>query len=212
LSLANPKIYNDNKLWITPLDTVKFLYKYNLIENIELFPSDEWLIKMTAEHLDNNKINNIKNIIEDKKYNKISKLNFISLKLLEAYSSVQYKENDIDKDVFKIFKNSINSSAENNGSIFDISKYKSPNKIPNERQINIGYKNIDKEEFLKLSFLPASHLLNDNNREYFGESELKISYLSVLLNKDNIYYPNLSRQLFQKSNSINSCYLMLHFH
>jgi hypothetical protein len=30
LSLANPKIYNDKKIWITPLDSVKFLYKYNL--------------------------------------------------------------------------------------------------------------------------------------------------------------------------------------
>ncbi|MCF6340011.1 MAG: hypothetical protein L3J10_04560 [Sulfurimonas sp.] len=27
-----------------------------------------------------------------------------------------------------------------------------------------------------------------------------------------IYYPNLSRQLFQKSNSLNTCYPMLHFH
>ena len=34
--------------------------------------------------------------------------------------------------------------------------------------------------------MPASHLLNDYNREYFGESELKIFNLSVLLNKNNI--------------------------
>ncbi|MCF6341034.1 MAG: hypothetical protein L3J10_09855 [Sulfurimonas sp.] len=30
--------------------------------------------------------------------------------------------------------------------------------------------------------------------------------------KQAIYYPNLSRQLFQKSNSLNTCYPMLHFH
>lgn len=186
LSLANPKIYDDNKLWITPLDTVKFLYKYNLIEKSELFPSNEWLIKMTAENLNSNEINNIKDIVKNKKYNKISKLDFNTLKLLEAYSSVKYKNNDISIDEFKIFKNSINNSTKNNGNTFDISKYKSPNKIPNERQIGIGYKNINEDEFLKLSFLPASHLLNDNNKEYFGESELKIGYLSILVNKDEI--------------------------
>ncbi|MCF6341129.1 MAG: hypothetical protein L3J10_10350 [Sulfurimonas sp.] len=30
--------------------------------------------------------------------------------------------------------------------------------------------------------------------------------------KSKLYYPNLSRQLFQKSNSLNTCYPMLHFH
>ncbi|MEA2017419.1 MAG: DUF4105 domain-containing protein [Campylobacterota bacterium] len=186
LSLANPKIYDDNKLWITPLDTVKFLYKYELIEKSELFPSDEWLVKMTAENLDSIKINNIKDIVKNKKYKKITTLDFNSLKLLEAYSSVKYKNNDMSIDEFKIFKKSISSSSENNGNTFDISNYKSPNKIPNERQIGIGYKNINEGKFLKLSFLPASHLLNDNNQEYFGESELKIAYLSILANNDEI--------------------------
>lgn len=186
LSLANPKIYDDNKLWITPLDIVKFLYKYDLIEKSELFPSNEWLIKMTAEGLDSYEIDNIKDIVENNNYNKISKLDFNSLKLLEAYSSVKYKNNDINIDEFNIFKNTIYSSVKNDGNTFDISKYKSPNKIPNERQIGIGYSNINEEEFFKLSFLGASHLLNDNNREYFGESELKIAYLSILANRNDI--------------------------
>ena len=186
LSLANPKIYDDNKLWITPLDIVKLLYKYNLIEKSELSPSNEWLIKMTAEGLDSYKINNIKSIVENKSYNKISKLDFNSLKLLEAYSSVQYKNNDINIDEFNNFRKSIYNSIKNDGTIFDISEYKSPNNIPNERQIDIGYNNINEEEFFKLSFLGASHLLNDNNREYFGESELKIAYLSILANKNDI--------------------------
>ncbi len=186
LSLANPKIYDDNKLWITPLDIVKLLYKYNLIEKSELSPSNEWLIKMTAEGLDSYKINNIKSIVENRSYNKISKLDFNSLKLLEAYSSVKYKDNDINIDEFNNFRKSIYNSIKNDGTIFDISEYKSPNNIPNERQIDIGYNNINEEEFFKLSFLGASHLLNDNNREYFGESELKIAYLSILANKNDI--------------------------
>jgi len=161
LSLANPKIYDDNKLWITPLHIVKYLYKYNLIEKSELFPSNEWLIKMTAENLDDNKISTVKNIVKNNKYDKISTLDFNSLKLLEAYSSVKYKKNEINIDEFKIIKDSIYSSTKNYGNTFDISKYKSPNKIPNERQMGIGYKNINKDEFLKLSFLPASHLLTD---------------------------------------------------
>lgn len=133
LSLANPKIYDDKKLWITPLDTVKFLYKYDLIKKAQLFPSNTWLIKMLEDT--NIDINNTKSVKKR---------------------------------------------------VFDISKYKSPNKIPPERQFGIGYKNLDKEKYFKLSFLPVSHLINDYNREYFGESELKIGYLSILANKSKI--------------------------
>jgi hypothetical protein len=133
LSLANPKVYDDKKIWITPLDSVKYLYKYDLIKKAQLYPSNSWLTKMLEDtNLDESNTEELKN------------------------------------------------------KIFDISKYKSPNKIPNERQLTTGYANINQEKYMKLSFLPASHLLNDYNREYFGESELKIAYLSVLVNDKNI--------------------------
>lgn len=186
LSLANPKIYDDKKLWITPLDTVKFLYKYDLIDKSELLPSNEWLVKMLAEHLNDNEINNVKGIVEHEKYNEVPSLDFYSLKLLEAYSNVKYKEKDINIDEFKNLKQKIDISEKKDANTFDISKYKTPSKIPNERQFGVGYSNVNEDEYLKLSFLPASHLLNDYNSEYFGESELKIFNLSVLLNKNNI--------------------------
>jgi len=139
LSLTKPKIYDDNKIWITPLDSVKFLYKYDLIEKAQLYPSNSWLIKMQEDtNIDVNKTEQLKN------------------------------------------------------KIIDISKYKSPNKIPNERQLSAGYVNLNQEKYLKLSFLPASHLLNDYNREYFGESELKIASLSILVNDKNIELQNFT--------------------
>lgn len=133
LSLVEPKIYDDEKLWTTPLDITKYLYRYNLIENSQLIASDSWLNRMIKENF-----------------------------------------NDEQIDLKKVD--------------FDISKYKSPNKIPDERQLNLSYKKIDNENkaYTKFAFLPASHLLSDDNREYFGESELKIAYLSFLVNNENI--------------------------
>ena len=70
LSLAKPKIYDDNKIWITPLDSVKFLYKYDLIEKAQLYPSNSWLIKMQEDtNIDVNKTEQLKNkIIDISKY------------------------------------------------------------------------------------------------------------------------------------------------
>ncbi len=139
LSLARPKIYNDQMMWITPLSTVKSLYKYNLIKKAQLYPNKDWFMRMEKDtHLNINKTYRLKN------------------------------------------------------KIINISKYKSPNKIPYQRQLSVGYINLNQDKYLKLSFLPASHLLNDYNREYFGESELKIAYLSILVNDKNIELNNFT--------------------
>ena len=186
LSLINPKIYDNKKLWITPLNTVKFLYKYNLIEKSKLLPSDKWLVKMIEENINKDDIYTIKKIIQNKNYSEIKKLDFYSLRLLSAYSSLEYNNQKINYSNFKSINIEINKKLLDNNSTFDISKYKSPSKIPDERQFEIGYSYTNKNDYMKLSFLGASHLINDNNREYFGESELKIGYLSLLINNSKI--------------------------
>jgi len=185
LSLANPKIYDDKKLWITPLDTVKFLYKYDLIQQSELLPSNEWLIKMLEENIPQTSVKNIKNIVKFKNYNKIKGLNFYSSKLLDSYSKFKYNKNTLDKKELLDINSKINHNLFKDN-VFDISKYKSPSKIPSERQVGIGYSYTNDIDYTKVSFLGASHFINDNNREYFGESELKIGYISFLLNKTTI--------------------------
>ena len=131
LSLIKPEIYDDEKLWITPLDITKYLYKYKLIKTSQLIASSNWLNRMIKEN---------------------------------------FKDENIE------LKNEY----------FDISSYKSPNKIPDERQFRLSYQKIEDEKYAKFSFLPASHLLSDDNREYFGESELKIAYLSLLAKEDKV--------------------------
>ena len=186
LSLLRPKIYDDKKLWITPLDTVKYLYKYNLIEDSNLIASDQWLIKMIEDNISYAEIENIENIIKNHSYDGINKLNFYSLELLTAYNNIEYSKKNINITEFRKIKKRVIESRTHIYNNFDVSKYKTPSKIPPERQVEVGYANVNNIDYTKLSFLPASHFLNDNNKEYFGESELKIAYLSILVNKSDI--------------------------
>ena len=192
LSLAKPNIYDKKKLWITPLDTVKYLYDEELIKNSKLTPSTEWFIKMLQENIDSHDVNNVKKIVSKSRYDEIEKLDFLSLELLKNYSLLEHKKKNINSAEF----NAINSKIENISSkeekFFDISNYKSPNKIPNQRQFGVGYKSVEDEKFLKLSFLGASHLLGGDNREYFGESELKIADLSLLANSNSLKLENFT--------------------
>ncbi|MDP2893393.1 MAG: DUF4105 domain-containing protein [Sulfurimonas sp.] len=182
LSLANPAIYDDKKLWVTPLDTVKFLYKYDLIEHSKLIASNEWLVKMLKENVDSKDIDTIKTIVQSAKYDDIDTLDYYSYRLLEAYATLKYKNEELNIENYK----NIQSKTPHDDKGIDISKYKSPNNILPERQIAVGYARVEDENFAKISFLPASHLINDYNREYFGESELKIGYLSLLANSKKI--------------------------
>lgn len=182
LSLANPAIYDDKKFWVTPLDTVKFLYKYDLIKYSKLTPSNEWLVKMLRENVASKDIDAIKSIVRSAEYEDVNTLGYYSYRLLDAYATLKHKNGELDINSYK----NIQSKIPYDDKDIDISKYKSPNNIPHERQFGVGYARVDNENFAKLSFLPASHLINDYNREYFGESELKIGYLSLLANSKKI--------------------------
>jgi len=184
LSLANPKIYNEKEIWMTPLETVKILYKYNLIKNAKLIPSKNWYIKMLEEQVSSKDEYTIYNIVNTNKDISKLKFNTYTSKLLYAYAEYEYSKKQLSQQKLTEIESHIPKKLLDK--TIDISHYKSPQKLPNERQLSVGYKNINKTNFMNLTFLPASHLITDNNREYFGESELKIGYLSLLLNKETI--------------------------
>ena len=186
LSLLNPKIYDDKNMWVTPLDTVKYLYKYKLVNTSTLMASNQWIIRMLEENIAKNDIENVKYIVNTNNYSTIKSLDFYSIELLKAYSKMQYNKNHIDEKQFLEIRSKINLNSLNNSNVFDISKYKLANNIPPQRQLELGFAHINDKDYTKVSFLPTSHLLNDYNREYFGESELKLFYLSLLVDKKDI--------------------------
>jgi hypothetical protein len=185
LSLAEPSIYENKSFWITPLETVKLLYKNDLIVNSTMTPSDEWLVKMTAEHKTGDEIKQLLEIMVQNNSDKIASLDFESLMLLDIYAQLQLKNDDLHIDTFTELKKNIQKNSLQENTV-DLSQYKSPSKIPDERQFALGYASVDNTNYAQISFLPASHFLNDDNREYFGESELKIFNMSFLANANEL--------------------------
>lgn len=192
LSLADPSLLKEKFLWVSPRDVIVLSYKHNLIKRGELLPSDEWFIRMLEEELSFKDKVEIKKIFSDKKFNKILNYNnslkdFYKLKLIEVYSLYLYKEKKLSKkDLMKINQLLKNKYNNLNNYKIDISNYKSPFKVPPDSQVSIGYKSFNKKNFLKIRFLPASHTLQDDNREFMTESSLKIGEFSLLLNPKKI--------------------------
>lgn len=134
----------------------------------------------------------IKVVLKEKKYESIKKLNFNSLNLLMAYAKLEHSKNKIDLEDFNKLYHEIEKQPDWTEKSYDISKYKTPSKIPPEREITFGVTNLNNRQYASISFLPASHELNGDNKEYFGENELKLGYLSILINKDSIELDNFT--------------------
>ena len=186
LLLAKPKMQNDIKLWVTPLELVKMIYKYNLVSKATLHPSKEWLVKMYAEQVPFSTERSIKEIVDNNKYDEIAKLDIYSLKLLEAYLDFRFSKQQISKNEYLHLRKLIKKSKNYKPLNIDLSNYKLPYKTPPERQFGMGFAQMDHTAYAKFSFLGASHFLNDDNTEFMSESELKIGYLSLLVNTKSI--------------------------
>jgi len=189
LILAKPNI--QKKLWNTPLSVIHTAKLYNLIEKINFIPTDEYLIKILEEDLSYKDLLDIKNFINNpnnkSNYNQWSSAKLL---LLQTYIKYLYKNSKLTNIRYYRLKKDIQKQLKSTQ--INIYNYKSPLNIPKERSLAIALKNINHQNFLKLSFLPASHLLSDDNRDYSGENELKLFYISILINNRKIILDEFS--------------------
>lgn len=192
LSISSSKYNENNHLWITPKDVIKDSKKNHRIKNATLTASDEWHIKMLLDEL---KTSNESRLIQDLKHNDLNdidqitfspsyKTKFIEKEFLNVYAGYQYRNHNITGSTLKRIRSEVGSVEDNYA--FDLRNYKDPIDTFNDTQTALTYVSENDENYLLFSFIPASHTLYDDNREYFGESELKLLAFDILVKKDKI--------------------------
>lgn len=200
LALASQDLSKSNRLWITPKDVIKDAYQNNLIKSIKIIASDEWKIRMLSDALDSSSINYIYNLFKKRNFNSIDLSKDLStmiyqLELIDVYSKYLYKLSKINEQEFILVKQAVEKikrdSFSDNMYYIDLSHYKSPIKTFDDSQIGFGYRFEKQHNFLKLYFLPASHTLSDDNREYFSESSLKLGEITLLINDKGVKLDSL---------------------
>lgn len=184
LKLSSKNTFREDfNLWLTPKDVIKNAYKNELILNSELFPSKLWNFKMLlklidksyarsiTDSIDKNNIEKTKNLIKNSSDEKLHELFAI------AYLEYDYLKN---KKSSKRFLEKYKKISNDTSTKIDISMYKNPLKTQNDSQISLSYEDDD----TYFSFLPASHTLYDDNRQYSSESSLRIAELKLKINDD----------------------------
>ena len=192
LAVAEHRLLKEKPYWVAPKDVLKKAYKYNLIEKADLLPSDQWFIKTLKDQLSFKDQIYIKNVIFKKKFEDLRTLNvhnpkdYYKLTLAEVYAYYLFKKNKLSKQEFLEVKEIVADVSQDCEYTIDISNYKSPIKTPDESQMGIGFRRLSENNFVKLYFLPISHTLLEDNRQYFFESSLKVGEISLLLNQHRV--------------------------
>ena len=190
LGITDKSYNNDSNLWITPKDVIKKAYSRKLIRKMKLVPSKKWEIKMLSEALDNKRVEDIYTILYQKAFNKLkdyqfskdSKIKAIEKKLILAYIQSQYYKKEMTKIELEDVKKILQQESHEIQYDIDLSSYKNPIYTSNDSQLSLSYQNNN----LHIKILPASNRLYDDNREYFGETRLKIGELDLEINEKGI--------------------------
>lgn len=187
LSITSSKLSKDDHLWVTPKDVIKDAKNNKLIKDVNLKASNEWYIKMLIDKLntlDNSKIlDNASQQVDTLPFSADKETMFFEKEFLLAYAQYRYKNRQLSKTQLNKIKKSIEEKRElfDTGYGLDLSNYKDPLNTFNDTQVSLSYIYDNNEQGILLGFLPASNTLYDDNREYFGESDLRIMELNVLL-------------------------------
>lgn len=185
VAVAAPDV-NKGVGWVSPADVAKQMSRHRLIQQAEMTPSSRWEIRMLQEAISFQSAARIKRwgLGEQGLYGSdwSDRDRYLMFRLATAYSHYQFQEGHIDLDAYMSRQQELVRQADPDWSDarkLDISQYRSPLKTPEDSQWNIGLLRTSDTDWVTLDWLPASHAIEDDNREYFSETELKMGEVSV---------------------------------
>jgi hypothetical protein len=185
VAVANP-VVNKDVGWVSPADVAKQIARHHLIERVQMSPSTRWEVRMLQEAISFPAAPRIKQWVAGKQRLFESHWSdedrYLMFRLANAYNHYQFQEGQIDLDAYLDQQRMLDSQVDPEWSEareLDASQYRSPLKTPEDAQWNVGLVRTPNDHWVTLSWLPASHGIEDDNREYFAETELKMGEVSV---------------------------------
>jgi hypothetical protein len=189
LRVARPDKISINNDWLSPIDIVKSTANAGIITQSKLTPSDKWQLRMLSSSVDPATTNSIVELVDSEREITINtkqkeKIYLASL-LGKTYNKYNFINEKYDLEKWQSINNLIDKIMpipENEFSL-DLSQFKSPLKTPDDSQVSLGHKYFDNRHWINFKYLPASHAIEDDNRQFFNENELKLMELSILRNQ-----------------------------
>ena len=187
LSLGDPALRQHETLFVSPIDVVKAVKSSNLVDSTQVILSDEWAFNMLQLELDKGTRRHVEGVVTKGENLDLSKKSEKTQKLSKRYLDIlldQKVSEKLSQDRLNELKE-INASNDSENIVFDLSRYKDPFNTQQDTVFSTRLNFHNDKRFLDLTFLPASHFLYSDNRQYFAESELKIGEVTARFDIDS---------------------------
>lgn len=185
-SLAIPELREPDSLWVTPLDVVKKVDAFGSVQKKYIQASDRWSLRMLHEQLPESTAVAIKQSIDNQSnylpVNPSPDVQFLIEKTERHYNNFRFEKGFESHEDWLFNSSSIEKGSVDDMLFLNLSEYKNPLKTPQDSQVYLGGVSIAGESYLRMGIVPASHKLEDDNRQYFSETGLSLAAISLLTN------------------------------
>lgn len=192
LRVGNAQKIKIDSSWLSPLDVVKSVNKAGVIDGINVNPSSKWKIRMLSSTVDKNTIYNVAGFVDgDLESLKLTDNTdigrYLTAELTQAYNNFNIETGTYNNEKWQELTSKVNTFRESQKNAYqiDLTDFKSPIKTPNDSQVSFGYRHFLGGHWANFKYLPASHGLEDDNRQFFSENELKLMEISLLANESS---------------------------
>ncbi|MCC5853220.1 MAG: DUF4105 domain-containing protein [Alkalimonas sp.] len=175
LAFAEPSLLNASASWLSPLDVVKLSYGQGILEAPVLHPSDKWKIREISKALHQHELDRVFRdmysdgipvVIPDPSHR------FLLVELGMSLAAFDYHSGELSEPAFR--KKVDYFSSLDHGDLahrIELPANRDPLLRANDSQVALSWQN---DRRIGLRWLPAAHLVSDNHRHAFSESELQL--------------------------------------
>lgn len=207
-AIGDPNLMKHRRDWLSPLDLIQIIDQESLIESSTITPSLDWRLRTYGDIVEKNLKqqiylelikNDLKLSLFEFTSEKQKEDKFILFEFTTALNQYLYDNKIIDDVIFESNSIKLNNIKDKFQSLnIDMSHFKNPMKRSKDSQLQFGsafYSHTNPS--LKLSWMPASHTLLDDNRNAFSESSLEILKVGLSINSSDVSFDSLTLYGFE---------------
>ncbi|WP_375056838.1 DUF4105 domain-containing protein [Zobellella sp. DQSA1] len=200
LSLAEPSLNKHSKEWLSPLDIIKYVSEADMVKSIQVSPSVGWRVRAFGDSFSYQEKQNVFIALAGKKQDsRISSFfqgaeeQYLFHEYQKALNDWLYFDGAIDYRQYEHNRMRLELEREIVGDyMMDLSTYKNPLNRSADAQIIFGSRLQKEGSHLLISWLPASHMVTDDNRNALSESSLEVMKFTAGIKGNDIYLDEMT--------------------
>lgn len=183
LALTGHPLLAQQQGWQSPLDVIKAIDQSGLVQHTSFFPSPRARIRMLTQQRSWAWKQQILHAIASDQPDQLpvatgAEDQYLLIKTVEALTNDHTRQQQTSAPAIAQYLQQAQQTA-NSSYTLDVSAYKSPLKSPLDSQIYLRLDRQSDTERVVIGFLPASHALDDDQRQNINNSQLRIADFAV---------------------------------